>query len=270
MNFADQIKELLSFNVRNLAEHNDGPFRIFTAPARNVCCIAVPVTAKSMEEAAMQTYQLENLIHSLDKSSKRIIITEDLWNRSKECTAARLLAQFGQFRPIFARNTKAFRISKTESAAFLRNFHTYGDASARYRYGLFDKEGTLVAVASFSSARTWRKEEKTIRSYEWVRYASLPDTRVIGGMGKILKAFINDVRPDDIMSYADCEWTEGDVYERLGFIKESFRSPVAFIVDDTTWKRKPVSLDSYNESSNIDHCRYHINLGSIKYRFRIL
>ena len=99
--------------------------------------------------------------------------------------------------------------------------------------------GSLVAVATFSNARKWQKGEKTIRSYEWTRYASLPGVRINGGMGKMLKAFVDDVNPDDVMSYADLEWSEGAVYEQLGFKLEGVKDPVLFCVDGQ-WRRSPV------------------------------
>ena len=101
-------------------------------------------------------------------------------------------------------------------------------------------EGALIAVATFSNARRWVKEGKEIRSYEWTRYASLPDLRVSGGMGKMLKAFIKEVQPDDIMSYADLEWSEGEVYERLGFEAETRKEPVTFTIDPQTWERTAI------------------------------
>ena len=101
-------------------------------------------------------------------------------------------------------------------------------------------EGKLIAVATFSNARKWIKGGKEIRSYEWTRYASLPDLRVSGGMGKMLKAFIKEVQPDDIMSYADLEWSEGKVYERLGFKAEAGKEPVSFAIDPQTWERTAI------------------------------
>lgn len=77
----------------------------------------------------------------------------------------------------------------------------------------------MVAVGCFSGARKWIKGDRTVRSYEWVRAASLPDVRVAGGMGKILQAFIDEVFPDDIMSYAPAG-ADGGVYEKLGFVQE--------------------------------------------------
>lgn len=128
---------------------------------------------------------------------------------------------------IFARNCIAKKINSEIASPFLRDNHRLGHTACKYYYGLYTikkgvfPEGSLVAVGSFSNARKWIKEDKIIRSYEWVRYASLPRTRVIGGMGKILKTFIEECKPDDIMSYSD---TEGDVYIKLGFKEEETKS----------------------------------------------
>lgn len=135
------------------------------------------------------------------------------------------------FHSVYARNCEVRRIEKPVAATFLNEHHRYGDAACRFRYGIFLKRytghnlraegkleaGTLVAVAEFSGARRWQKEEGIIKSYEWVRYASMKGVRVIGGMGKILETFIKEHQPDDIMTYAIADWSEGDVYRKLGF-----------------------------------------------------
>lgn len=99
-----------------------------------------------------------------------------------------------------------------------------GAAEGRQTYPI----GTLVAVASFSKARRWSKkgengEQETICSYEWLRYASLPELRVLGGMGRILARFIEDFHPDDIMSYVPLRHFSGEVYESLGFVSEGVK-----------------------------------------------
>lgn len=141
------------------------------------------------------------------------------------------------FHSIFARNCKVEKISSELARAFMENNHRYGYSRCKYKYGLFisrkgggvlDKSGseaypvgTLVAVACFSNARKWNKGEREVLSYEWVRYASLEGTRVQGGMGKMLDAFIDEVHPDDVMSYAPLhDGNEGGVYELLGFRSE--------------------------------------------------
>ena len=69
---------------------------------------------------------------------------------------------------------------------------------------------------------------------------SLPQRDFLSGVAEMLKTFINDVRPDDILSYADLEWSRGDVYSRLGFVLEGQKEPVLFSVDPRTWERTPV------------------------------
>ncbi len=149
---------------------------------------------------------------------------------------------------VFARNCDVRKIDRKTAGDFLDRHHVYGSAACRHCYGLFRRRvtgsseiqsvgdeavcGELVAVACFSNARRWNKSGNIITSYEWVRYASLGDTRVVGGMGKLLKAFIEDLHPDDIMTYAispaapdrprretSVQTDPGNVFRKLGFVE---------------------------------------------------
>ena len=99
-----------------------------------------------------------------------------------------------------------------------------GVAEGRQTYPI----GTLVAVATFSKARRWTKDDadgepQVICSYEWLRYASLPEVRVLGGMGRVLARFIGEHHPDDIMTYVPLRHFSGEVYESLGFVCEGVK-----------------------------------------------
>ena len=211
------------------------------------CVVPVGILAASMSEAREQADDVKQLLESLGSEGiETIVVTEDRWRSQGDMMRARLLA-------------------------FLEEHHSYGDAACRYRYGLYLRRpsrdgkfeaGTLVAVATFSNARKWIKGEKTIRSYEWTRYASLPSVRISGGMGKMLKAFIKEVEPDDIMSYADLEWSEGNVYEQLGFVLEGQKEPVMFGID-SEWNRSPVKTGM--TGTNL----FYMNFGSNKYRLKL-
>ena len=216
--------------------------------------VPVRICSTSAEEAEKAADSLHTTIDGISKETGcyPLIITEDRWNSQQKMMHARLLAHLQIFTQIYARNCEVRKIDKKTAADFLADNHSYGDAACRYRYGLFLKRytghtsaltidrpaaGDLVAVATFSNGRKWIKGDKTIRSYEWTRYASLPGVRLSGGMGKLLQAFIEDVHPDDIMTYADLEWSEGKVYEALGFVLEGTKSPMMFSVDIDSWKR---------------------------------
>ena len=186
-------------------------YTVITVGMSNRCVIPYHIASRSPEEAETAAADIGQLVSDLAKQGiSPIVITEDRWYRQNEMMKSRLLAHLEMFTPVFARNCKVRKIDKDEASRFLEVNHSYGDAACRYRYGMFLKKSpeTLVAVATFSNARKWQKGDKVIRSYEWTRYASLPEVRVIGGMGKLLKTFIRDVRPDDVMSYADLEWSE--------------------------------------------------------------
>ena len=192
-----------------------------------------------------------------------IAVPEDRWHTRRELMEQRVMAHMGHFRSIFARKCTVRRVDKPTAAAFLEANHSYGDAACRYRYGLYSGE-ELVAVATFSNARRWQKGDMSVRSYEWVRYASLAGSRVVGGMGKALKAFIEEVKPDDIVSYADLEWSDGSVYSRLGFAVDGRTEPVSFVIDPVTWRRIP----SKKAAPGTEGLHY-TNLGSLKYRLKL-
>ncbi len=262
--------------------------------------LPVNISARTPNEAsqASQMYAKADTAITESLGERPIIITQDRWERQRKMMKARLLAHLGIFTPAYARNCEVRRIGKEEAADFLARSHSYGDAACRYRYGMFLRRhtghlasimngtgqqakdilipGTLVAVAEFSNARKWTKGGKEIKSYEWTRYASLPGIRVCGGMGKMLRTFMQDVKPDDIMSYADIEWSDGNVYESLGFTKESTKDPVFFTIDSSTYERTALRTSGDNSCGAISdgipgasEPLYFKNWGSYKYRLKI-
>ena len=256
--------------------------------------IPARICSNTLETACIQSATIRDAADQVAAVTGEypFIITEDRWRRQTEMMQSRLLAHLRIFIQIYARNCEVRKIDKSTAASFLEANHSYGYASCRHRYGLFLKRhtghnagsvdieaGTLVAAATFSNARKWIKGDKTIRSYEWTRYASLPQVRVSGGMGKLLKAFIDDVKPDDVMTYADLEWSEGKVYEALGFMPESVKEPVIFRVS-ASWRRFPVkpgmtegtSLTGTDMETSLQAATgnlYFQNSGSKKYRLKL-
>lgn len=215
-----------------------------------------------------------------------LYLYEDRWYGCRSVTQARILARLGRFRHIFARKCRVLCSSDPEAsrdagafAQFLDKYHAYGDAKSKYRYGLL-YDGELVAVATFSASRPMVRrvlkpyenvppeevaslrftddfipgrpeysfrDAVTVQSYEWVRYASLPDVRVAGGMGKLLRAFLKEIelknslagnrQPVEIMTYSDKEWSGGAVYEKLGFMPAGERPPVEYYIEKGTYRR---------------------------------
>ena len=236
--------------------------------------VPVPLTARDPAAAEAQRASLEPM------AGKAVFVTEDRWRTAGETVRLRLLAHCGRFRQVYARNCVVRRIERAVAAAFLAETHSYGDALSRFRYGLFvervtgekgqlretkdlpgPQPGDLVAVATFSKARNRVIDGRRVRSHEWVRYASLPGVRVEGGMGKLLDAFVSEVHPEDVMTYADLEWSDGRAYRELGFTLAGPRDPVTFAIDPLTWERRDVKY-----VSDTSGMLFYKNLGSLKYR----
>lgn len=202
-----------------------------------------------------------------------LYLYEDRWWSGGEVIQKRILSRVGVFKSVFARKCNIIQGGQYSQifSHFLESNHSYGEAKAKYKYGL--QYGTeVVAVATFSKPRTMpRPDGNTYLSFEWVRYASIPGVRVIGGMGKVLQAFLKDARvlgerlnmPIEVMSYSDIEWSNGRVYDSLGFKEIGVRAPVLHYVNNQTYER--ISLRKYKLISSEEGDYYPIyNMGSRK------
>ena len=233
-------------------------------------------------------------------SGDKVYLFEDRWWSARDMVQERILARLERFRSIFARKCKVLSGRGNQAIAeqvkeFLQKHHSYSSAKCRYRYAL-EYEGEIVAVATFSEGRPMvrktgamlqnvPKEEQEnaeiliFDSYEWVRYASLPGVRVVGGMGRLLNAFIEErytrIQPGtplEIMTYSDTEWSNGDVYEKLGFKYAGERSPVEYFVHKETFARYPERLYEKELLAGASPDDFYTisNLGSKKFLLQLL
>ncbi|TDE15684.1 hypothetical protein [Dyadobacter psychrotolerans] len=183
-----------------------------------------------------------------------VVLWEDLWKFKKKIVQSRISALLGKSTRIPGRLTYISRLHKKTSETFLERNHLQGSVSSKYRYGLYlparyfrvlpdgfvsngENQDLLVAVATFSNARIFAKNEKTFRSHELIRFSNLRNTTVVGGMDKLLSAFIKEFHPDDIMSYVDLEWSDGAGYTKLGFNKISAKPSMQLLLDPQTNER---------------------------------
>lgn len=230
----------------------------------------------------------------------KVFLFEDRWWSARQLVQERILARLERFRSIFARKCKVISGRGNPAVAeqvreFLHRHHSYSSAKCRYRYAL-EYEGEIVAVSTFSQGRPMvrkigsllqnvPKEEQEnaeiviFDSYEWVRYASLPGVRVVGGMGRMLNAFIEERysriepgTPLEVMTYSDSEWGNGQVYEKLGFKYAADRPPVEYFVHKKTFVRYSQRLyEKQLQAGALPEEFYSIrNLGSKKFLLQLL
>lgn len=219
---------------------------------------------------------------------KVVHIWEDVWRAKNEVVQSRLRSLFGLSYRIPARLTEVRRIDKPTLDTFLKINHLQDSTTAKYKYGLFlpqryfrvlekwtkkpefsllrhEPSSLLVAVASFSGGKNIPRNAQTYRSFELIRFANVLDATVVGGLDKLLKAFIKEVHPDDIMTYADRDWSNGQSYERLGFERLGTTPPQAFLVNPETFEREYTTPESKLENAVKVY-----NSGNIKYLLDLL
>jgi hypothetical protein len=65
--------------------------------------------------------------------------------------------------------------------------------------------------------------------YELVRFCNELNTIIIGGASKLLNYFINNYKPLKIISYSSNDISNGNLYKRLGFIRNGLSKPYWYI-----------------------------------------
>ena len=134
----------------------------------------------------------------------------------------RLKVLSGKAQKIYARETVLARIDKKQTLEFQEEHHLQIALPGKYRYGLYYK-GELVSIAIFSGGRKMHEKPLDYRSFELLRFCQKSDHLVIGGLSKLLKAFIKDFNANDIMTYVDLDWSQDSSLKKLGFEEKGIK-----------------------------------------------
>lgn len=148
-----------------------------------------------------------------EKGIQLIHIFEDEWINKKEICKSVLLSKLGKFENrIYARKCIIKEINTKDKNEFLENNHLQGKDKSSIKLGLF-YNNELVSVMTFGRRKITGKS-----SFELIRFCSKLNTQVIGGANKLFKYFINNYWDEkEITTYADKRWSNGKLYEKLGF-----------------------------------------------------
>ena len=121
---------------------------------------------------------------------------------------------------IFARKCELKELNKSITKQFLDENHLQGSCRGQtHRYGLF-YNNELVQVMTFGKPRYNKNYE-----YELLRLCTKRGYSITGGSNKLFKYFVDNVKPNSVISYCDIAKHSGNVYERLGFKLLSISKP---------------------------------------------
>lgn len=152
-----------------------------------------------------------------DKGIQLIQVWEDDWRDRTDIVKSMLKHKLGLHEnSIYARETEVdVSVDSHEAREFLDLNHIQGSCSGRYYYGL-RYSGELVAVMVFAVDSTG------IADWTLSRFASTGS--VVGGFSKLLKAFKSN-HSGFIKSFADLTVSDGNVYEKNGFVFDGLVKP---------------------------------------------
>lgn len=155
-------------------------------------------------------------------------IFSDEWEEKRPIVESRLcnLLSVGGM-PVNARECTVEKVSHEDAKAFIEVNHVQGDVPSAVRYGLY-KDGVLYAIMTFCMARY----EKT--GWEMLRYCGKSGYSIRGGAGKLLKRFIEEYNPNQIVTYADRRWSGKEAfYDKMGFVLDGTSEPgYSYIVNN--------------------------------------
>ncbi|MBR4316776.1 MAG: hypothetical protein IKP65_07450 [Alphaproteobacteria bacterium] len=146
------------------------------------------------------------------KDVQLIHIFEDEWLEKKDIIKSIIKSKLGIYdKRIYARRCIIKEIDNKTKDAFLESNHLQGKDNSKIKFGLY-YENELVSIMTFGKPRFNKHYD-----YELIRFASKLGYQVIGGCSKLLKHFIKLYTGKSIISYADRRFSNGKVYEAIGF-----------------------------------------------------
>ncbi len=180
------------------------------------------------------------------KSDEHYLL-EDLWITKEELCASKIGWLCKYQNTIHAKNCVSKKILKLDACKFLEKNHLMGFAKAGSHYALIENK-IIVAVASFSKGRKMNDLPEYKKSFELIRYASLPFISITGGLSKLINSFAIENHPGDIMTYIDPFIGNTKSYLGLGFILENKTKSFSTHIEKKTLKREFNSIkDSHIE-----------------------
>lgn len=217
----------------------------------------------------------DSIIHNRNKFEHFLCIWEDNWYHRRDFIKTYICQLINGNASVFARDLKVDFITENVSSAFLKKSHILGSSKGKFYLGIFvpphrhfrgikspfEWEGNpLIAVAVFGKTLVMKDQAYLgQKSTELVRFASLPGTRIVGGITKALAFYQKSFQVENVMTYVDQEWNNGKGFLGIGFEIESLTSPLLFKID-TSLNR--ILVHNWEEANVC-------NAGNLKLRYEL-
>lgn len=218
----DILSDNIAIEYNGLMWHSHGKskYSMFNNPSPNT--VRHLTKTNIVEENNFQLYQIfEN--EWLNP------VTKQIWK-----------SKLSNKKKIMARKCSIQEINSKIADEFNELNHLQGSCKSSIQYGLYH-DNNLVSVMTFSKSRFTKEYE-----YELIRFCSIQNVVVVGGASRLLKHFERQIRPKNLISYANRRWSKGDLYYKLGFTHTHNSPPNYFYFKDNV-KDSDKVLESRNK-----------------------
>ena len=144
-------------------------------------------------------------------------IFEDEWLNKQEIVKSMIYNVLGYTEnKIYARKCIIKPVDSKTASSFLTQNHLQGKCGSTIRLGLYHND-ELVSLMTFGKTRKFINKTSNDNCWELIRFCNKVNTVVIGGASKLLNHFIKMYNPIKIITYTDKRYSNGNLYEKLGF-----------------------------------------------------
>ena len=168
------------------------------------------------DEHKDQNYHLNKTLECNNKGIQLFHIFEtddiDIWK-------SMISNKLGLNNKIGARKCTVKEITNSIAKSFCTQNHLQGACNAKINLGLFYND-ELLEVMTFGKPRYNKHYE-----FELLRLCTKKYYSVIGGASKLWKCFCQKYSPKSVISYANRRFSNGNIYETLGFDKVNETKP---------------------------------------------
>ena len=156
-------------------------------------------------------YHINKTNNCKSKDIQLIHIFQDDWEYKQDIIKSRILNLINKSTKIFARKCIIKEVNYIITKEFLIKNHIQGYTISKINLGLYYND-ELVSLMTFGSRKI-----SSLTSFELLRFCNKLNTSVVGGASKLFKYFINNYNINELISYADICWSNGNLYKQLGF-----------------------------------------------------
>lgn len=192
-----------------------------------------------------KNYHKQKYEDARQKGVTLVTIFEDEWIEKEEIIKSRIKNLLGASDTICgARKCDIKFVDKKTADDFLELYHLQGKTPvSHYHVGGYHDDA-LVAIMQF---------KRGIKEVELVRYAT--NGNVYPGLAsKLFSAFVKNEGPDIIKTFADLRWSNGYLYETLGFTEDKKISPDYYYTKNFTERKRKehFRLEKIQKKMNIE------------------